>query len=768
MISKNFKRTHISSIIIAALLPAGAAAQDGYTLEEVVITAQKREENLQDAGLSVAALSGDEMSRAGVDDLSRIELTTAGVTFGIMGSDAKINIRGANADNTFSDAYPIAGLFIDGAYRARAAQHSQPFFDVERIEVLKGPQGTLYGRSTFMGAINLLNKRPDMDGVSGYFKGGFARFNKLTTEGAINMPLSDDLAVRAAFHTSDSDGHIKNEGPGGDLAADDSVNFRVSALWEPSDDFNAYLSVSSISEEGTTPGIFAAEGLCRPVNSAGIPDVFGQDIDCENVVPNSPTNFEAPNTVAYDVPNFRDNEEQNITLNLGWSLNENWDLNFIGSYTDFESLTDFDSDFSDTEGGVYFWDELTESVTSELQLVYQGDGPLSATMGLYYSVDDIGYGFSQLEQPIGGEASSYADWQDIETTTEAAFMQLEYEVSDRLRLVAGIRSNDEEKDVESYIGTNWNGGLDDNGDPLPGVNIGTLGRASLDGRPRSDGLYRYSLYEDATKVSNWDKTTWRLASEYDFAEDVMGYASISTGFLSGGVLLYGPDVDQQTSKAIELGVKSRLADDTVQLNLALYRNELTNLTTEAAVEIGGAFITLQQNSGDSITYGLEAEIVWVPTENWYIATNLSLIDAEYGTFIVKNNLQQVNGVSAENVDQSGTTPPFAPAATLSTIVSYDMDLGDSGRLSPRLQFYYSSDYGTDNETLYSTQQQEAYTKTDLSLTWTSADSSLSATAFVENLEDSEVLARTNIGGDSQVQGGYLYPRNYGVRFNYSF
>lgn len=751
------------------LSPAASEAQEGkLAIEEITVTAQKRAQSLQDVSLSVTAFNGDDLAKAGIDDLSRVELATAGVTYGFIGSDAKINIRGANADNTFSDAYPIAGLFIDGVYRPRAAQQSQPFFDVERLEILKGPQGTLYGRSTFMGAINLINRRPDTEEMGGYFKAGIARFGKFTTEGAFNIPVSDNFALRAAVHTSDSDGHIKNEGPGGDLAQDDSLNYRVSALWAPTDNVEAYVSFTSISEEGTTAGIFAAEGLCRPVNDAGIPDVFGQDINCDNVVPNSPTNFRAPNTVAYDVPNFRDNFEENLTLDINWDISDSWTARYIGSWTEFESLTDFDADFSPTVEGVYFWDEEIESVTSELQLIYQGDGPVSATGGLYYSVDEIGYGFSQLRQPAGGSVDTYADWQDIETTTEAAFVQAEFAVSDTTRLIGGVRFNDEEKDVESFVGCNFAGGLDDNGNPLPGVNLGTLGRAGLDGRPRSDGIYRYCLFDSATKVASWDEVTWRLGAEYDFGEDILLYGHVSTGFLSGGVLLFGDDLDQQESKAYEIGIKTRLANGRVQLNIAAYRNELTALTTEKAVLVGGAFVTLQENAGDSTTHGLEVELDWLPSENWFVSTNLSVIDAEYETFGVSNNLQQANGVDSSFLDQSGTTPPFAPAVTLGTTVSYDFDLGESGRLTPRLQSYFSSEYGTDNETLYSTQQQDSFTKTDFSLAWTSANERISATAFIENMEDSEVLARTNIGGASQVQGGYLYPRNYGVKFSYMF
>ena len=258
----------------AVMMPGLAAAQNAFELEEITVTAQKREQNLQDVGISVTALDSQAMSRAGIEDISRIELVTPGVSYGFIGSDAKIAIRGANSNNTFADNSSIAGFFIDGVYRPRASQQSQAYFDVERIEVLKGPQGTLYGRNTFAGAVNLYTRRPDFEALSGGFKTSFSRFDKFTTEAFFNAPINEELALRFAINTKDSDGWIKNRGAGEDYGQDDALNFRASALWAPTDSLEVLLRYTSLSEEGITAGIFAAEGVCQPVNEAGITDAL--------------------------------------------------------------------------------------------------------------------------------------------------------------------------------------------------------------------------------------------------------------------------------------------------------------------------------------------------------------------------------------------------------------------------------------------------------------------------------------------------------------
>ncbi|MEH6583119.1 MAG: TonB-dependent receptor [Halioglobus sp.] len=741
-----------------ALLPSLAYAQEGgFALEEVVVTAQRREQNLQDVGVSVTALTSQDMARAGIEDISRIELVTPGVSYGFVGSDAKIAIRGANSNNTFGDNSSVAGFFVDGVYRPRASQQSQAYFDVSRIEILKGPQGTLYGRNTFAGAVNLYTNAPDTEQVSGGLKGSYQDFGKYTTEGFINFPIGDSFALRGAFNTKDSDGYIENKGDGEDLGQDEARNIRLSALWEATDNFTATLRITSLSEKGITAGIFSAEGICQPVNAEGVTDAFGQFENCANPYEGAQSEsfFDEPWKVALDVDGERDNSEDNVTLHLAWDISDSLSLLSISSWTDFDSEFDWDGDVSNQTGYTFYWDEEVESVTQELQLIYTGDN-LTVTSGLYYSVDEIGFGFSQYRtDPF--PFSDFADYQEVETDTLGVFAQAEFNVTDTLRLIAGIRYSEEEKDTATFSGFS----TDADGNPLPGVNPD-----SLDGRPRD--IYRYEVRPERSAVQKFDDTTYRLGFQWDASDSMMVYANYSTGFLSGGVNPDGSAFDQQLSDAYEAGIKSRFADDTVQLNAAIYYNEFSDLTTQELILRDGAFVTNTVNGGEIETMGLEAELVWIPTAEWYISAGLSLMDNEFGVFGVANPFVLAKGQEQAFLDLEGETPPWAPEVTLSLSVGYDIALSGGSRLTPYLQTYYSDSFNTDDVVTYNTQVQDSYTKTDIRLIWTSASENITAEVFAENLEDEAVLARTNVGGFDLVQSSYGYPRNYGVKLAYEF
>jgi iron complex outermembrane receptor protein len=757
--AKKIIAAQVAAFLSASTLIPSVAQAQGFVLEEVVVTAQKREQNLQDVGISVTAIDSQAMARAGIEDVSRIELITPGVSYGFIGSDAKIAIRGANSNNTFADNSAVAGFFIDGVYRPRASQQTQAFFDVERLEILKGPQGTLYGRNTFAGAINLYTNKPDTEGLSGGIKASYERFNKITTEGFINYAVTDDFALRAAFNTKDSDGWIENIGPGEDLGQDEARNIRLSALWRPTDSLEVILRVSSTSQEGTTPGIFAAEGICQPVNADGVTDAYGKFTNCANPTPDAAPNskFDEAQTVAYDVDLDRDNTEDNVTLHLNWDISESLSFMSITSYTDFESEFAMDGDFSSTTGYPYYWDEEVESVTQEFQLIYTGDA-LTITSGLYYSVDEIGFGFSQYRvSPPQASFSDFADYQEIETTTTGVFVQGEFAVTDTFRLIAGVRYSEEEKDTDTFSGSS----NDVNGDPLPGVNPD-----GLDGRPID--IFRYTLRPERSASRDFDDTTYRAGFEWDYADNILFYANYSTGFLSGGVNSDGSPFEQQDSEAYEAGMKSRWADDSIQLNMAVYSNEFTNLTTQELIVLDGANITKTVNGGEVDTTGLEVELTWVPNDRLLVSAGLSLMDNEFGTFGVANPFELANGQVLSFLDLEGETPPWAPDLTLSVMVAYDFDLGGAGRITPYLQTYYSDSYNTDDVITYSTQEQDSYTKTDFRVIWTSENENISAEVFIENIEDEDVLARTNVGGGALVQTSYLHPQNYGVKFGYSF
>jgi outer membrane receptor protein involved in Fe transport len=286
-------------------------------------------------------------------------------------------------------------------------------------------------------------------------------------------------------------------------------------------------------------------------------------------------------------------------------------------------------------------------------------------------------------------------------------------------------------------------------------------------RPR--GVLNYDLRPTTELDQSFDDVTWRVGVDWDISDDAMLYANAATGYLSGGVNGDGTKFGQQDNLAYEVGLKSRWAEDTVQFNMAIYSNEGTNLTTQLGETINGVFITTTVNAGEVETTGAEVELDWLPNDLWTVSAGLSVMDSEHTTFGINNGWDEANGVVLDPnfLDLNGTAPPWAPDLTLNLGVSYDIDLGNGGLLTPFLQVYYSDDYNTDDLVTYFTQVQDSYTKTDFRLFWTSLEGKFAAEAYVENIEDEAVLGRTNIGSGVN-QSSYLFPRNYGVRFSVKF
>ena len=789
-------------LLAAALVALPAAAQverdinetdesSEYQLDEIIVTATKRSENLQDVGGSVFALDAEGLARAGLEDISRIELIGAGITYGFIGNDAKIAIRGANSNNTFGDNSSIAGLFVDGVYKPRASQQTRAFFDVERLEALKGPQGTLYGRNTFAGAINLITRDPVLGASDGFAEAQYSAFNRFRVEAATSVPVGDTLALRVAglLNQSGSNGYIDNlAGP--DQGIKDDWAVRATALWEPTPDFRATLKLSNIEDNGTSASVFAAVGICRPVNASGLTDPLGGELDCGNprrgaggTVPFSPVGeqvegAQGPYLVSQNFVPDMDLYERNATLTLSYDLGD-FALTSISSWTDYESLLGGDLDFSEAPFGRFFLEEEARSLTQELRVASSNSSALDFVAGLYFSDDDYQIEYSQYASrvddigaretapngttilsgtPLVGDDIVFnspfirPDIYDVQTY--GVFGQADLSVTDRFRVVGGIRYNYESKSLEA--GTNFDGTfdflLDNAGSPTD----------VLPDDPRE--VYAF-LGEFGTKVDeDFDRITWRAGAEYDIGDSTLLYGAFATGFLSGALSGNGTVTEEQESEAFELGLKTRLAGDRVQLNVAAYSNDYTNLITQEQTTLeSGLVVTNSVNGGDIEARGLEVEAQALITEKFRVNANISLLDAEFGSFGTSNPYQQLAGEDVAFIALDGETPPWSPDFTASVSAFYDINT-EIGTFTPAVQLYYSDDYSVSgfNLPFDPATRQESYTKTDLRLAWRAPSERFGVEAFVENIEDEAVAARSTVGGEDILQGSYLFPRNYGV------
>ncbi|MEP2103239.1 MAG: TonB-dependent receptor [Parasphingorhabdus sp.] len=806
-----------SALAIGGFAPAYAQDEAGAEDSNVIIvTANKKEESIQDVSLSIQAFDAEALDKAGITDASRLELLVSGVNYAFSGNDAKFNVRGANSNNTFADNGSIVGAYVDGVYKARASQQTRAFFDVERVEFLKGPQGTLYGRNTFAGALNLHTKKPDLTDFSAGIEVGYERFDSVKASGFINVPLGDTFAVRYAGYIQKSDGFINNlAGP--DIGQQDDKGFRISALWEPTDNFNLIARLQHTAEDGREAGLFGYTFLCRNVTPSGHTDAFGSERDCANpnrgsaglgAAANAGTPGSGPHTIAQDYVPDVNLEETVVSLEANLDLGA-VSIKSISSYTDFQNLFGFDFDFGPNPHAIGGFDETLESYSQELQFNTNFDGPFNLTAGAYYSREDTFYSFSIYNQTVRDPAfprvvapvldnagnpvldgmgnplslpvltatptvglnrslnGFFADSAFLDIETFGIYGQAEFEITDQLRIIGGIRYSSEKKELTGG-GSNFTA----NG-PVTVV-PGTAGSSPV---ILPDSRDVFLINENAAGANTASRTfnnvDYKVGIEFDIADDVLLYANTATGFLSGVVNNNGSTTDQQDSQVYEIGLKSVLFDGDLTFNLAGHYTEYSNLLSQFQVidPNTGIGVTFSENGGSIEAYGVELEAVYRPTQELTLAMNAAWQDVQFGTFGQTSPYQLNNGSTTTFVDLSGETPTFAPDLTVSLTGSYEFDLGeDFGFLTPYVQFYYSDGFGTSN--LFAIDPaafQSSYTKTDIRLVWDSPDRNYSIEAFIENIEDEAVLSRSNNnGGDDLLQSSYLYPQNYGLRLKARF
>lgn len=784
----------------AAPAPPPPAEESGLT--DIVVTAQKRAQNLQDVSATVQAITGEDLAKNGINDVSRLEQLSPGLVFAKGGNDTKIALRGANSNSTFADNTSIVGFFVDGVFKPRSSQQSRAFFDVQRLEVLRGPQGTLYGRNTLGGAINIYTNAPSIadSGLSGSIDTRFSRFNTLRNEIVLNAGISDNFAARFALLTENSDGWVKNL-VGRNLGIAKTLSFRASALWRASDNVDFTLRVTRIAENGNPAGMFAINGACRTVTTNGLTDPFGPVRDCQNprrgsggtprfdLIDGVPglSNLDK-RTVSRDFVHDDRLRETNVTLEANFDFGT-VALKSISSFTNYTSLLGNDSDYSSNAHGREWVEENNKSYTQELQLISKWDGPLEITAGGYASYDELFFSYSSLRHTVDNLAgrptttstngvvlpiltgttivspansinSTSNNTQFIDSRYLGVFGEAKFSITDALRVIGGIRYNNERKHA-----VNGNA-----------VYIGSLTPSIAPSDPR--GIFAYDPATATAKsdvTATFENVTWRGGAEFDINPDIMLYATASTGFLSGVMNQNGTVTQPQKSRSFELGLKSRFWDRRAQLNVSLYDVRYSDLATTFQIPNPanvGSFLTLSSNGGVLKARGAEVSLALLPVDAWKISIGASYLDAKYGSFGINlpGGFQVINGAvpASRFIDLSGQRPPYTPEFTFSIATGYDFDIG-VGTLTPQVQFRYSGAYFAHGGLPFDLSGfQPSFTQTDLRLSLLSSNKRWTLEVFAENLEDEMLNQRTQTGGDGLQQANWGMPRNYGARVKIRF
>lgn len=792
----------------AALAQTQAAGSDDAA-SDIVVTAQRVEQNLQDVPLSVTAVGGEQLARTNTTDATRLENLVPGLIIGRSGTDLRPAIRGVRTENVGANADPTIGFFIDGIYQSRPSQALAGFLDLERVEVLRGPQGTLFGRNTYGGAINLVTARPNDDGIAGGLDFIYGRFNRFRASGFLNAPLADGLSFRVASAYDRMDGYVENIGPGKDLGRNKEFYVRPSLRLESGIvDWTVRgtywrqtgnpLGAFGYKSRGTMidPALVSATNGGRSLGPTAVPvrintrvrdgvaDVNGFDVGVPVILD--------PYTVNFDDGGRLKNElkqaSSDLTLDLG-AVN----LRSITGYTDWYSFRSIDNDFSPFPIASDYNVTAAKTFSQELQLFGGQGSSFEWIVGAFYYNDRVRETFfndqnnaypaagtpAALGPPFQAGTPSGAPFAlvrndsitpvSVRTRSYAGFAQATYRFNDQFAVTAGLRYTEDKKRYSRQI--------------LSGPNL-TLASAAT------------APFTQQNQRATFDKWTYKIGVEFKPAEDSLIYAQYSTGFTSGGfnggtftnagVVTPLPPFAPQLIDAYELGTKNRFFGGVLQVNASVFYNDLQNLQVQSQVPFGGTVLSITGNAGQARSYGGEIETMLRPTRELTIGLNATVLNAKYKRLLLNNpfanptitcnattqgapvplrvgTLRCVSPTPTSfvaQVDLRGARIPYSPKTTLQGYITYDIETS-IGTFTPSVQSLYNSGYfNTDFNTLID--RQKAFTKTDLRLTWTSVDKRFTAQAFVENIEDTAVNQRGVFGANQSLNASYGMPRTYGV------
>ena len=753
----------VLAISSVALLPNSVHSASQPLLEEIVVTAQKREESLQDTPVAVTALTSDAIESRGITNISVLEKFTPNLVFDTtaaisgLSSGAVVYIRGIGQPDYSLVTDPGVGTYVDGVYMSRSAGGVLDVLDVERIEVLRGPQGTLFGRNTIGGAINITSRKP-ADEFRGKAELTAGNFDRLDVRASIDVPITQRLKTAFALSKKNRDGFVKRVLIGDRLGDEDKLSFRGTVVFEPADtlDFQLSYDYTEIDEQsagstlaGFTPGAgtigyaLAAHGDI----GAGLTDLFQYITD-------------GSDDISYgtgETGTFLD--IHGVSL-VGAYHGPTFDLKYTVAHRETEGTFYRDADNSPhaiTETLNFVYEH--EQFSHELQLTGDAlDDRLSYVAGLYYLEEE---GTDYIDVPIFlpspdlavGFPAAVASFSDVDNSSKAAYVQVSWDLTEMFSVTGGVRYT---KDKKNYIYTAYLAG-DIDGSPLP----------FFPGAVNEDGIFRPGL---APLIGNgsgdsdisFSETIFKFGVDAHLPGGALLYYSFSQGFKSGGfVMRYVEAVpairtfEPELVDTHEIGFKWQGFDDRVRLNVAAFLTDYQEVQVLFFDRLGGP---VNDNAGTVEIKGVELELTALVTANLLVELGYGFMDADY------TEINQIPGLSL-SIDETATLTN-TPENSLTLGVEYSLPVG-ANEMAARIDYAYTDDIFNDSQNspfLF----QKSYDTWNASVRY-SIGEAFDVVAFVHNLADERFI----VSGDSNFglgfhEANYNRPREYGLTVRYRF
>lgn len=728
-----YKKAILPAVVAAFACHSTYAAQ----LEEVVVTAQKRSQSLQEVALSVTAVSGEEVERLNLNDVTSLASVIPNLTaMDNAAGNPSFRIRGVGL-NEFSAAYdsPV-GVHLDETFLFKPVLASLGFYDVGRVEALKGPQGTVFGRNTTGGAVNFYSNRPTDEFEAGIAL-SYGNYERIEADGFVSGPLSENLAGRLAVEVKD---YADDEGPWKNLYDGKRIGEleqqQARGMLEWTGEKTTVLGTLEWGEKDAelTPydNLFQSEPGAHPTDP-GVAGVWNPELEIRD--PMSRDTVNADHTQSTDTEYWGARFRIDHELDLGTFTS-------LSSYKDFKRENIEDSDNTRTRSVNIDWNTELDSFSQEFRLAGDRDD-WTYLVGAYYEDDTTE--IVELVDSRDFLGAYFGDDYKVDTESWAIFTNNEIVLSETLSLVLGARYTEEEVSIkgESYAAD-------------PSAPIGGFSRVAPEDR------FAVIAADDSRKDDDFN---WKIGLNYLPNDDMLVYASASTGFRSGGydmtfggLALASPllTFDPEDVTAFDLGVKSTLLDGAMTLNAALFYTEVDDYQDN--VNKGEEIVPRRRNVGTLETSGFETDLQWQMSESWMMKWGVGYTDAE-----VSDSDEVVNGTPLE-----GTTPVNTPEWATSLLVNYNQPVGDNlvfdALISGQWQDerYLEPDNGPDHLV-------DSFATVDASIALMSADGKWSVSLWGKNITDEDYLLYIN---DVPAFGLFLTikaePATYGVSFDYKF
>ena len=761
-------------------LYAGTLSAQGV-LEEVIVTAQKREATLSDTPIAITALSAEQISSLGIYSAQDVANFTPSMSYQETaggGEGNRVYIRGIGRETSSTGTEPGVGVYNNGFYTSEAAALSTPVDLLERIEVLRGPQGTLFGRNTTGGAINVVTKKPgeEYEHVARVRAGNYNTLNlELTSSG----PITDSVGYLVHYSQLDADSFSKNvSGP--DPVGTDSDYIEAQLDVDFTDSINWNLRYFSASFDNETLERAKLDGYR---NEPGAPSKLGEIVINPELfapvesAPDQRDPFKRSSDFRGRV-SVDDQQSYQSTLTLDFDAVS---VRLLNGYQDYSWAGA--KDFDGTASPASFVESIGQAETTtqhELQLVSNGDGSIEWLVGLFYLKNELDqpYALTDGNNPFLINNLSGADNPDgifyyqtgqLEVESRAIYGQLDWFVTDRLTLSAGLRYSEDEKDGHEEQTIYYDSGLDFCGE-------GRLPELIASGNPyfTPDGCLRLGVQVSDLEddhSDDWDAVNWRLNASYDLGDASLVYATVSTGYKPGGFRLGGmqddpgtPEnesiVDNEEVTAYEIGYKGTIAD-VLSLSSALFYYDYSDIQVELDIldPRSGIVTSKLANASSTEEYGFEIESTWAATEKLMVLGNYSYLNSEYQDdfFVSDNKSGDVRNVKGNELNRT-------PNNKFSLSAMYSQPIGQgalvfSGNYS-WIDDQFITVFNDDIETI------ESYYQFNGRISWQPYSGRYEIAAYGLNLTDELSYANdysvSSIADGVRRTGRPINPRTYGI------